>query len=134
MKILITLITILITVSGCLSNTKNNIPAANTTTVAPSQTVGQPANKPSDPKVHQANIAFLDAKLSQAGKLTAAEKEDLIKFLEDQYKTPVLLSEPRYNGKVVYFIQVANNPDLTVEQKKSAIKARFKQDSKAMGF
>ena len=86
---------------------------------------------PANASVHKDNMDFLKAKFSAVSKLIDKEKEGLIICLESQYPKPVFLREQRYNGKVVYFEQIVNNPKLTLEQKKNAIKSRFAKTSQS---
>jgi len=126
----------LLCAAGCNTPAPNATADAVTTAEKPASVpVAPPAENKAviSPEIHKANVDFLKEKFSADSKLTDAEKEDLVTCLEEQYRRPVILSEPRYNGKVVYVVQIANNTNLTMVQKKAAIKARFKDGNKASG-
>jgi len=119
--------------SGCTPSSTDKGLNQKTAPIQDLSNVQQAENKISKDQAHLANMNFLKSKFVSANKLTDAQKEDLVDCFESQYSKPVLLSEERYKGKVVYFEQIINNLNLTQEQKKAAIKARFAQGNKGQG-
>ncbi|MCX5681049.1 MAG: hypothetical protein NT079_02000 [Candidatus Omnitrophica bacterium] len=124
---------LMIFLSGCVGSSTEKAPKEKIVPIQDLSTAQQKESEISKVQAHQENMDFLKNKFADNSKLTDAQKEDLVNFLEGEYRAPVVLSEQRYHGKVVYFEQIVNNLNLTQEQKKAAIKARFKQDSKSQG-
>jgi hypothetical protein len=67
-------------------------------------------------------MAFLRARLGGNPKLTPAEKDELINCFENQYKEKISFREKQHSANVAFFEKIANDPSLTMEQKKEAIK------------
>ncbi len=119
--------------SGCMASPGDKTPKKEAAPIQNLSAVQQKEDKISKSHAHLENMKFLKTKFANTSKLTDTQKEGLVNCFESQYPQPVLLSEQRYNGKVVYFGQIVNNPKLTPKQMKAALKARFKQENKGQG-
>ena len=73
-------------------------------------------------KEHEENMAFLRARLAGNAKLTPAERDELIGLFENQYKEKISFRDKQHSENVASFEKIANDPGLTMEQKKEAIK------------
>jgi hypothetical protein len=74
-------------------------------------------------QMHQKNSEFLKAHLAANTKMTDDQKNELIAHFEKQYSENVSFREQRYNDNVAAFEKIANDPNLTHEQKKAALEA-----------
>ena len=81
-------------------------------------------------QIHNENMTFLRNKLANNKKLTDAQKTELVNFFESQYQENSSYRQQRHNENVAFFEKIANDPNLTQEQKKEAIKAH-RQEEKA---
>ncbi len=77
-------------------------------------------------KMHEEKMAFLKDRLDKNKKLSDAEKEDLLKFIEDQHTKRMTHREGQRAENYDLLSQIANDPSLTAQQKKEAIKEHFK--------
>ena len=87
--------------------------------------VQQVEKKAFNAQQHQENMTALKNKLANNTKLSDAQKAELIEQFESQYQENVSFRDARYAENVAFFEQIANNADMTQEQKKAAIKAHF---------
>ncbi len=79
-------------------------------------------------RVHQKNRDFLKNKLANNTKLTDAQKSELANYMESQNQENISFRDQRHSENVAFFKQIANNPDMTMEQKKAAIKAHREEE------
>jgi hypothetical protein len=78
-------------------------------------------------KLHEDEMAFLKERLSANTKLTDADKEDLLRVFDEQYKENVLILRQRNADMMVFFEKTANDPALTTAQKHEELKNYFQQ-------
>jgi len=76
-------------------------------------------------KMHEEKMAFVKGRLDKNKKLTEAEKKDLMKFIEDQHIKGMAHREGQHAENYELLSKIANDPSLTSEQKKEAIKKHF---------
>jgi hypothetical protein len=75
--------------------------------------------------LHQENMDALNSKLANNTKMTDAQKTELVNQFESQYQENVSFRDGQYSENVAFFDQVANDANMTQQQKKAAIKAHF---------
>ena len=60
-------------------------------------------------------------------KLTDAQKSEISNFYEQQYQENVNFRDQRHQENIAFFSQIANDQNMTMEQKKAALKAHHDQ-------
>ena len=73
-------------------------------------------------KQHEENMAFLKGKLAGNSRLSDAEKQELITCFETHHQEQAAFREARYQDRVTFFTQIANDPNLSQEQRKEKIR------------
>ena len=67
-------------------------------------------------------MVFLKTKLANNNRLSDFRKSELINYFENQYQENVSFRDTRYGENIAKFESIANDSNLTQEQKKAAIK------------
>ena len=84
---------------------------------------------PSQNKFHKKNMDLLKQRLANNNSLTAGQKRGLIVAMEEQFGPDADLGDSSYEKSMLVFEGVANDPNMTPEQKTAAIKERVSAQS-----
>lgn len=85
-----------------------------------------------DARIPQQSMDSLNNRFANETKLTDAEKNELISCFKDEYQKNIPYRDELYSGNVAFFEKIANNQNLTQEQKKAAIKSHFAEQQANM--
>ena len=84
-------------------------------------------------KMHEENMAFLKERLSHNKRLTEQQKEELIHFYEQQHDENINFRDQQHKENVDLFEKIANDPDMTYEEKKAAVSPMSNNKGKKIG-
>ncbi len=76
---------------------------------------------------HNQNVDFLRGRLEVVNTLTQEQKNDLVKYFEDQCDENILLEDLDNSEDLSFFDRIASDANMTQEQRKIAIKDYFAQ-------
>jgi hypothetical protein len=81
-------------------------------------------------KMHQDNIDFLKERLAKNSTLTDAQKNELVSDFNRQYQEKTSFRGAQQKANVAYFEKTANDPAMTQDQKRAAIRDFFARQKK----
>ena len=86
---------------------------------------GQKEKAKSQYRFREQNMAALKERLANNRSMADAQKTELVQCMEKQFTDDVNLREKRHEAAMLFFEQIANDPNMKQDQKKAAIQKHF---------
>ncbi|MBI4711610.1 MAG: hypothetical protein HY767_04020, partial [Candidatus Omnitrophica bacterium] len=88
-------------------------------------------NKAFQQALHDQQMAEFKAKLEKNTKLTEAQKAEILATREKQYAEMMVHGDQRRSENAAFFQTLSDNPNMTEQQKREAIRAHFQSQKPA---